>query len=256
MSAAGPPPDDARLPPGQHWTDKFPVMTAGAPRIAPAAEWDLTLSVEAADGATRDLARWDYAAIRALPQTEIRVDIHCVTRWSKRDTVWRGVTIDALLAEAGLSGLGAGVAAATDAGARHTVNARDNSGGDDPPLAYLLSHCEGGFTGNLRLADALEGQAMVALEYAGAPLPEPHGGPARLLAPHLYFWKSAKWLRRLVVSPYDRKGFWEKLGYHNRGDPAREQRYRGLDDRDFRRTLDPEVSRRIREERRKPRSDR
>ncbi|MEO1328172.1 MAG: molybdopterin-dependent oxidoreductase [Pseudomonadota bacterium] len=228
----------SRTPPGQHLTDKFPVMTAGSPRIAPADDWDLTLSVEAPDGTLTDLARWDYAAIRALPQTEIQVDIHCVTRWSKLDTLWRGVTIDDLLRAAGAEDL-------------------VESAPPTPslPLAYLLSHCEGDFTGNLSLKDALGARAMVALDYAGAPLPEPHGGPARLLAPHLYFWKSAKWLRRLILSPYDRKGFWEKLGYHNRGDPWAEQRYRGLDDFDHRKTLDVELSKKIRDERLRAKRD-
>ncbi len=227
---------DGRLPPGQIVTAKFPVMTAGTPATRSAAEWDFELAIERADGAIDPLARWDYAAFRALPLVERTVDIHCVTRWSKLDTRWRGVDVDALIAAACAE-------AAIAETAAHAF-----------PIAYARAECDGGYSANLRLADLRDGRAMVALDFAEAgaplaPLEAAHGGPARLLVPHLYFWKSAKWVGRLVLSPYDRKGYWERLGYHNYGDPWREQRYRGISDDDWRRTLDTDLSRKIREER-------
>ncbi|MEO1292244.1 MAG: molybdopterin-dependent oxidoreductase, partial [Pseudomonadota bacterium] len=119
----------------------------------------------------------------------------------------------------------------------------------DLPLRYLLAECDGDYGANLRLEDLHAENGFVALDYDGAPLPSDHGGPARLVAPGLYFWKSAKWLRRLVLSPYDRKGFWERLGYHNYGDPWKQQRYRGVSADDHRTTLDTDLSRQIRRER-------
>jgi DMSO/TMAO reductase YedYZ molybdopterin-dependent catalytic subunit len=128
------------------------------------------------------------------------VDIHCVTKWSKFDTAWEGVTVDTLLAAAGL---------------------------DAPPAPFAMAHSDGAYTTNLPLADLLDGRAMVALRHGGQPLSPEHGGPARLLVPHLYFWKSAKWVRRLRFMEQDAPGFWESLGYHIRGDPWGEQRYEG-----------------------------
>ncbi|MEL6282243.1 MAG: molybdopterin-dependent oxidoreductase [Pseudomonadota bacterium] len=221
-----------RVPPGQRVTEKFPVLTAGTPKITPVTEWTLTLCVENAEMEQTQLGRWDYRAFADLPQTDVTCDIHCVTRWSKLDTRWRGVTIDDLLA---------------------TVDWADP--GSEPPIAYARAECDGDYAANLKLADLRGGQAFIATHYDGAPLPEAHGGPARLVVPKLYFWKSAKWIRRLILSPYDRKGFWEKLGYHNYGDPWREQRYRGLNDFEHRTTLDTELSRQIREERLGKRKD-
>lgn len=221
---------DGRLPPGQRLTEKFPVMTAGSPRVTPAAEWDFELLLEDEEGERRPLGRWDYAASRALGLVERTHDIHCVTRWSKLDTRWRGVDIGALLGHVGFT-----------------------PDFDAPPVSfpvvYARAECDGDYSANLKLRDLVGGQAMIALDYAGAALELAHGGPARLLAPKLYFWKSAKWIRRLVLSPYDRKGFWETLGYHNHGDPWREQRYRGLSETDHRTTLDNELSREIRRQR-------
>ncbi len=128
------------------------------------------------------------------------VDIHCVTTWSKLDTNWRGVSIDTLLEAAGIS---------------------------DPPGPYVLAHCDGGYTTNFPSEDLLDGKAMIATHYEGEPLDPEHGGPARLLVPHLYFWKSAKWVRKLQFLDHDQRGFWEELGYHSYGDPWREQRYDG-----------------------------
>ena len=145
------------------------------------------------------LASWSWEEFQALPQTEITVDIHCVTSWSKLDTLWRGVTIDALLESVGL----------------------------EPPDPYMMAFCDGGYTTNLPVEDLLDGKAMVATHYDGDALEAEHGGPARLLVPHLYFWKSAKWLRGLRFMATDEPGFWEGYGYHMYGDPWREQRYSG-----------------------------
>ena len=139
--------------------------------------------------------RWDWAGLQALPQDEPTVDLHCVTRWSKLATAWRGVSLDTLLAD---------VETAAD---------------------YVLISSYGGYTTNVPLEDLLDGKAWIAHEYDGEPLAAEHGGPARLLVPHLYLWKSAKWVRGLTLSLEDEPGFWETAGYHNYGDPWREQRY-------------------------------
>jgi len=138
-----------------------------------------------------------YSLRGRSPDEEITRDIHCVTKWSKFDTVWRGVSVDTLLA---------GVSTAA---------------------GYLTAWSDGGYTTNLPLDDVTDGKAWVAYEYAGEPLHPEHGGPARLLVPHLYFWKSAKWVRGLNLTVNDEPGFWETYGYHNRGDPWLEQRYQG-----------------------------
>jgi DMSO/TMAO reductase YedYZ molybdopterin-dependent catalytic subunit len=183
-----------RLPPGQHLTSDFPVLSAGPTPRVDVATWDL-----AVDGLVERPQRWGWEAFRGLPVETPTVDIHCVTTWSKFDTVWEGVSVDTLLELAGPAG----------------------------DAAYLIAHCDGGYTTNLPLADVTGGKAWVAFGYGGRPLAPEHGGPARLLVPQLYFWKSAKWLRRLELVPEDRPGFWEALGYHDRGDPWREQRYQG-----------------------------
>lgn len=182
-----------RIPPHQAITQKFPVMTAGTPRTASRDEWSLTL-----DGEVENPVKLDWAAFNALPQREFVADIHCVTRWSKLDTKWRGVDLEILYELAR----------------------------PDPAATYVQARADGDYTSNLRLADLLGGQAIVATHFDGQPLSGEHGGPARLVAPRLYFWKSAKWLRGLHFSQYDYKGYWEKLGYHNYGDPWLEQRYR------------------------------
>jgi DMSO/TMAO reductase YedYZ molybdopterin-dependent catalytic subunit len=184
-----------RVPPGQHVTEDFPVLSAGPTPRAALKSWSLAL-----ENAGQLLARWSWAEFEALPQTERATDIHCVTKWSKLGTRWRGVTFDDLMAAAGLS---------------------------SPPTGYVMAHCDGGYTTNLPIADLLEGKAMVATQFDGLPLPAAHGGPARLLVPHLYFWKSAKWVRRLEFMQLNSPGFWESRGYHIYGDPWREQRYSG-----------------------------
>ena len=133
----------------------------------------------------------------ALPQTDIHTDIHCVTKWSKLDTDWRGVTIDDFLADAGIT---------------------------DPP-DFLMAYSDGGYTTNLPTADVIDGKGMIAHTYDGAPLEPSHGGPVRMIVPHLYFWKSAKWVRGIRFMDSDAPGFWEAYGYHMYGDPWREQRY-------------------------------
>jgi DMSO/TMAO reductase YedYZ molybdopterin-dependent catalytic subunit len=185
-----------RLPPGQYETRDFPVLAAGPTPHTSLASWDFTL--RGTDGRT---ARWTWDELTALPRQTITKDIHCVTKWSKFDTVWEGISIDTLLSEAASRGVAS--------------------------APYVLAHCDGGYTTNVPLGDVTGGKAWIAFAYDGKPLPAEHGGPARLLIPHLYFWKSAKWVRELVLLDRDEPGFWEALGYHNYGDPWREQRYAG-----------------------------
>jgi DMSO/TMAO reductase YedYZ molybdopterin-dependent catalytic subunit len=184
-----------RVPPGQHVVHDFPVLTAGPTPEVDTASWTFALQ----EGGSL-LAKWSWAEFLALPQTTIETDIHCVTTWSKLDTEWRGVTVDALLAAAGLA---------------------------EPPAAFAVVHCDGGYTTNLPVEDLIDGRAMVATHFDGEPLAPDHGGPARLLVPHLYFWKSAKWARRIRFVDQDEPGFWEENGYHMYGDPWREQRFTG-----------------------------
>ncbi len=181
-----------KLPPGQYLVRDFPVLSAGpTPRVA-TDSWEFVVTAE--DG--KDY-RWSWRDMLALPSETPTVDIHCVTKWSKLGTTWRGVSLDTLLAD---------VETAAD---------------------YALVHCYGGYTTNLPVEDLLDGQAWIAYEYDGDDLPAEHGGPARLLVPHLYFWKSAKWVRGIQLRTDDEPGFWETAGYHNYGDPWREQRYQG-----------------------------
>jgi DMSO/TMAO reductase YedYZ molybdopterin-dependent catalytic subunit len=183
---------DQKLPPGQYLVTDFPVLSAGPTPRVDTGTWRFRLQTE-----TGQIREWDWAQFRALPDEDITVDIHCVTKWSKLTTHWRGVSLDTLLAEAETS------------------------------AQYLLAHSYGGYTTNLPLADVRDGQAWIAFEYEGKPLAAEHGGPARLLVPHLYFWKSAKWVQGIDLRDKDQPGFWESLGYNNYGDPWREQRYWG-----------------------------
>ena len=181
-----------RIPPGQHVVTDFPVLSARpTPRIR-TGDWTFTLKV-----GPRAVAKWNWAEFNALPQTKMTRDIHCVTAWSKLNTYWEGVLVDDLLGEANL----------------------------ESPTAYTLAHSYDGYSTNVPTADLTGGKAMVATKYAGQPLPAEHGGPARLLVPHLYFWKSAKWVNALQFTERDELGFWELRGYHRYGDPWREQRY-------------------------------
>ncbi|MEX5707072.1 sulfite oxidase-like oxidoreductase [Parafrankia sp. FMc6] len=180
------------LPPGQYLTEDFPVLSAGPTPRVPLETWELTITTEA--GVEH---RWDWPAFRALPGESPTVDIHCVTQWSKLGTRWEGVSLDVLLGDV------------------------------DTTAEYALVHSYGGYTTNLPLTDLLDGQAWVVHGYDGAALEPEHGGPARLLVPHLYFWKSAKWVRGIRLLERDEQGFWEAGGYHDRGDPWLEQRYQG-----------------------------
>jgi DMSO/TMAO reductase YedYZ molybdopterin-dependent catalytic subunit len=180
----------ADLPPGQYLTEDFPVLSAGPTPRVPTEEWQFEVVTE-----TGNRHAWSWADLMALPADEVTVDLHCVTRWSKLATPWTGVSLDTLLADV------------------------------ETTADYVLAHAYGGYTTNLPLADLLDGQAWVAYRYDGDDLEPAHGGPARLLVPHLYLWKSAKWVRGLTLSHDDDPGFWETAGYHNYGDPWREQRY-------------------------------
>jgi len=184
-----------RVPPGQYVTADFPVLSAGPTPQIGLENWTFALQLGG-----NLLGKWIWAEFEALPQTTIKADIHCVTKWSKLDTTWQGVTFDDLL---------------------KTVNLAD------APASYIVAYSEGAYTTNIPVADLVNGQGMIATRYEGLPILPAHGGPARLLVPHLYFWKSAKWVRRLLFMEKDEPGFWESLGYHNYGDPWQEQRYDG-----------------------------
>ena len=181
-----------RLPPGQYIVDGFPVLSAGPTPRTPLDRWDFSIV-----GQVDQARRWTWAEFLQLPAEEITRDIHCVTKWSKLDTTWKGVSVDTLL------------------------------DGLETSADYVLAFCDGGYTTNLPLEDVTGGKAWIAYEYEGQSLEPEHGGPARLLVPHLYFWKSAKWVRGLELLPEDQPGFWESLGYHMYGEPWREQRYWG-----------------------------
>jgi DMSO/TMAO reductase YedYZ molybdopterin-dependent catalytic subunit len=183
---------DDRLPPGQYLIDDFPVLSAGPTPRVPLDAWAFTIRNE-----NDDVHEWSWPELTGLPIEELTVDIHCVTGWSKLDTAWRGVSLDILL------------------------DAVDTAAG------YALVRSYGDYTANLPLEDLREGKAWIAIDYNGEPLRPEHGGPARLLVPHLYLWKSAKWVRGLDLLVQDKPGFWEQLGYHEYGDPWREQRYQG-----------------------------
>ena len=183
---------DVDLPPGQYLAEDFPVLSAGPTPLVSLDTWQLGVTTESGQRHA-----WSWSEMVALPSEAITVDIHCVTKWSKLGTTWRGVRIETLLENVGTA------------------------------ADYVLAHSYGGYTTNVPLEDLLDGKAWIAYEYDGAPVPAEHGGPARLLVPHLYFWKSAKWVRELQLLLDDEPGFWETAGYHNYGDPWREQRYWG-----------------------------
>ncbi|MDX6308485.1 MAG: hypothetical protein QOI06_1531 [Nocardioidaceae bacterium] len=185
----------ARLPPGQYDVGGgFPVLTAEVtPRLDPQ-HWTMTL-----DGLVESEHTWTWEDMHRLPQSEYRGDIHCVTTWSKLETSFAGVSVDVLLESAKLL----------------------------PRATHVLATSTTGYTTNLPLEHVQGGQAWVVWTHEDKPLPRDHGGPVRLLVPHLYFWKSAKWVTRLTLLDHDEQGFWERNGYHDLGDPWREQRYQG-----------------------------
>jgi DMSO/TMAO reductase YedYZ molybdopterin-dependent catalytic subunit len=182
----------SRLPPGQYLVTDFPVLSAGPTPHTPLDRWTFTI-----EGEIDTPRRWSWEEFQALPRETVTRDIHCVTHWSKFDTVWEGVSVDTLL------------------------------DGVETSASYIVAFCDGGYTTNLPLEDVTGGKAWVAYSYDGGPLPAEHGGPARFLVPHLYFWKSAKWVRGIRLLDDDEPGFWEQAGYHNHGDPWREERYWG-----------------------------
>jgi DMSO/TMAO reductase YedYZ molybdopterin-dependent catalytic subunit len=181
-----------KLPPGQYLTEDFPVLTAGPTQHVPLDKWEFVITTEFGQKHS-----WSWQDLLALPSETPTVDIHCVTKWSKLGTEWQGVSLDTLLEDV------------------------------DTAADYALVHAYGGYTTNLPLDDLLDGQAWIVYRYNGDDLRAEHGGPARLLVPHLYFWKSAKWVRGIQLLDQDEPGFWETAGYHDYGDPWREQRYQG-----------------------------
>jgi DMSO/TMAO reductase YedYZ molybdopterin-dependent catalytic subunit len=181
------------IPPGQYLVDDFPVLTAGQTPRVPLDTWDFKI----VDQSGAQLAQWSWDEFQALPREDITADIHCVTKWSKLGTKWTGVSVDVLLSDI------------------------------DTNAGFALAFAEADYTTNFPIADVRDGKAWVAFQFDGAALEPEHGGPARFLVPHLYFWKSAKWVRGLRLLDHDQPGFWESLGYNNYGDPWREQRYQG-----------------------------
>lgn len=184
--------DPARVPPGQYLTERFPVLTVGPNPEYDLADWDLTVFGEV----EREL-RLTWEELLALPQCDVVTDIHCVTRWSKLDTPWRGVLVRDVLGMAGVR----------------------------PSGTHVMAYSDGGYTTNMPLEVARDDDVLLAHAYDGEPLEPDHGAPLRLLVPKRYFWKSAKFLRKLEVMSEDRMGFWELNGYHNDADPWREERH-------------------------------
>jgi DMSO/TMAO reductase YedYZ molybdopterin-dependent catalytic subunit len=181
---------DPSLPPGQYLTEDFPVLSAGPTPRVPLDQWSFRIRTEKGFTTT-----WTWDQLMALPIEDVHTDIHCVTRWSKLGTSWRGVSLDTLFAAV------------------------------DTDFGYTMVHSYGGYTTNLALDDLRGGKAWIAFDFDGQPLDPEHGGPARLLVPHLYFWKSAKWVNGITMQKHDDPGFWEQNGYHTHGDPWREERY-------------------------------
>jgi DMSO/TMAO reductase YedYZ molybdopterin-dependent catalytic subunit len=184
--------DPARVPPGQYLTDGFPVLTVGGNPPYELGSWDFKVF-----GHVDRALTFSWDELHELPQKTVTTDIHCVTRWSKLDTTWVGVPVAEVLSRAGVN----------------------------PEATHLMAYSDGGYTTNLPLPVALEDDVLLAHTYAGKPLEHDHGAPLRLLVPKRYFWKSAKFLRRLELMDADRMGFWELNGYHNDADPWREERH-------------------------------
>ncbi len=195
--------DEGRLPPGQSLTNKFPVLHAGQVPRANLASWDFRVF-----GLVKEEKRWDWEAFNKLPRTKLRMDIHCVTRWSKLDTEWEGVSVAALIKEGFIELL--------------------------PEAKFVIQHCEAGYTTNTPLELVLQDNFLLATHYAGEPLTPEHGYPLRAVVGSLrdrhesrtaYFWKGGKWLRGLEFTATDRPGYWETYGYHNDADPWKEERF-------------------------------
>jgi DMSO/TMAO reductase YedYZ molybdopterin-dependent catalytic subunit len=186
--------DSSRVPPGQYVTDRFPVLHAGVTPKVQLAKWDFRV-----EGLAGEPVSWSYQDMLDMPQTEQTFDIHCVTKWSKLDTTWRGVAVTEVMSR--LDPL--------------------------PGSSHVLVLAEQGFTANIPIADFTRPENLFAHTFGGEPLEPDHGWPLRLVVPHLYFWKSVKWVRGLRFLDHDTPGFWERNGYHMYGDPWREQRYWG-----------------------------
>jgi DMSO/TMAO reductase YedYZ molybdopterin-dependent catalytic subunit len=184
--------DPARVPPGQYLTERFPVLTVGGNPTFDLATWDFTVFGEVENELTLS---WDE--LRALPHQPVKTDIHCVTRWSKLDTEWLGVPVRELLHRAGVK----------------------------PTATHVMAYSDGGYTTNVPLEALYDDDVLLTHTYDGKPLEPDHGAPLRLLVPKRYFWKSAKFVRKLELMSKDRMGFWELNGYHNDADPWREQRH-------------------------------
>jgi DMSO/TMAO reductase YedYZ molybdopterin-dependent catalytic subunit len=184
-----------RIPPGQYLERGFPVLSAGPTPHTPLDKWDFSVV-----GNVKEPKHWTWNDLLEQPHETPTVDIHCVTKWTKLDTHWEGISVETLLKQVDY---------------------------DPHQVHYVIAFSDGGYTTNLPLADVLGDKAWIAFNYDGKPLEPEHGGPARLLVPHLYFWKSAKWVRGLRLVEHDTPGFWESYGYHNYGDPWKEQRYQG-----------------------------
>jgi DMSO/TMAO reductase YedYZ molybdopterin-dependent catalytic subunit len=187
----GPP---GRVPPGQYVTSDFPVLSAGPTPHTPLDKWTFEIN-----GLVQQPMRWSWSEFQQLPAQQYTVDIHCVTKWTKLDTQWEGVSIDTLFEQVGI----------------------------DPKAQFVMAFCDGGYTTNIPLHELIDGKAFIGYKYDGASLAPEHGGPARLVVPALYFWKSAKWVRGLTLMEMNQSGFWESLGYNNHGDPWKEERYFG-----------------------------
>ncbi len=184
--------NSSRVPPGQHVVGDFPVLSAGPTPRPDLARWSFTIN-----GEIDSPRSWNWGEFQKLSSETFTSDIHCVTKWSKLDTSWKGVSIDTLLE------------------------------GVDTAAEYVVAFSDGGYTTNMPLDEITGHKAWVVYEYDGQPLHPEHGGPARLLVPHLYLWKSAKWVRGITLKNEDEPGFWESNGYNNHGDPWREERYWG-----------------------------
>jgi DMSO/TMAO reductase YedYZ molybdopterin-dependent catalytic subunit len=186
-----------RLPPGQYEEAGFPVLSLGPTPDIVTDEWRLEVTGKPLNLVKKPMT-WNWEEFNKLPKTQVKKDIHCVTKWSKFDTNWEGVSIDDIVAVVGI---------------------------DLATVTHLIAYSYDGYSTNLPIEDVIGGGAMVATAYAGEPIDPEHGGPARLLVPHLYFWKSAKWINKIVFTDHDEPGFWETRGYHNYGDPWKAERY-------------------------------
>ena len=183
---------DSRLPPGQVETKKFPVLSLGPTPKIPKEKWELNVY-----GLVENPMKFSWDGFLKLPQVNVVKDIHCVTRWSKFDTKWKGVPIDEII---------------------KIVKPKPNA-------KFIIAYSYDGYSTNLPIEDVMEGKAMIATEYDEKEISSEHGGPARLLVPHLYFWKSAKWVKAIEFTDENRPGYWEARGYHIYGDPKKEQRF-------------------------------